>query len=145
MAVRTTRGRFLLAGLAVAIPREAEAADPTPLEEANLALVTAFCESFATRDIDSIASFLSPTCVYRITESAAPLTGDAAVERIRGYLERAATVEFKILESWVKGPVVMNERVDTFVSPERTTSYHLTGVFFVKDNKIEEWTDYSIR
>ncbi len=134
-----------LAAGALAFPPSAAAADPTPAERAALDLVTAFCQSFASRDITKIAPFLADNCVYRITESAPPLTGAAAVDRIRNYVERSTTVEFKILESWVKGPVVVNERMDHFVSPEREVSYHLTGVFFVKDGKIAEWTDYSIR
>lgn len=145
---RTTRGRFLLTGLAagaLTLPKRAAAAGPTAAERAALDLVTAFCQSFATRDMQKIASYLAGDCVYRITETAAPLTGPAAIERIRAYVERSTSVEFKILESWVKGPVVVNERIDHFVSPDREVSYHLTGVFFVKDGKIAEWTDYSIR
>ena len=147
MKPRLTRGGFLTAGLAgfAALPRPAHAAEPTPAEKANLALVTDFCAAFAGRDMARIASFLAGDCVYRVTESTPPLTGKDAIERIRAYVERSTQIEFKILESWVKGSIVVNERIDSFVSPQRTNSYHLTGVFFVKDGKIAEWTDYNIR
>ena len=139
------RRAFLAGGLAAALARPAAAAEPTPAEKANLALVTSFCASFADRDMTRIASFLADACVYRVTETAPPLTGRDALERIRNYVERANKIEFKILDSWAKGPVVVNERIDTFISPERTNAFHLTGVFFIKDGKIAEWTDYSIR
>jgi len=144
-----TRANFLtvggLAAAALTLPIRTAAAEPSPAEKANLDLVTAFCASFAGRDMSRISSFLSDACVYRVTEATPPVTGPAALARIRTYVERSTKIEFKILESWVKGPIVVNERVDSFVAPDRTNSYHLTGVFFVKDGKIAEWTDYVIR
>ncbi|HXP83606.1 MAG TPA: limonene-1,2-epoxide hydrolase family protein [Bryobacteraceae bacterium] len=147
MPGRFTRGRFLGAGLAAALglSRRADAAEPTAAEKANLALVTDFCASFAGRDMSKIAAFMADDCVYRVTETTPPVRGKDAIERIRTYVERSTKIEFKILESWVKGSVVVNERIDGFVSPQRTNAYHLTGVFFVKDGKIAEWTDYGIR
>lgn len=139
------RRTFLVGGLAAALARPAAAAEPTPAEKANLALVTAFCASFAERDMTRISSFLADACVYRVTETAPPLTGRDALDRIRNYVERSNKIEFKILDSWARGPVVVNERIDTFISPERTNAFHLTGVFFIKDGKIAEWTDYNIR
>lgn len=144
-----TRGGFLAAGglaaAALGLPFRAAAAEPSPAEKANLDLVTAFCASFAGRDMSRISSFLADACVYRVTETTLPVSGGDAVARIRNYVERSTRIEFKIHESWVKGPIVVNERTDSFVAPDRTNAYHLTGVFFVKDGKIAEWTDYVIR
>src|SRR4029077_20657991 len=98
--------------------RAAEAAMPPP-GRANLELVTAFFNSFAGGHMPKIASCVADTGVYRVTETAPRLQGRDAVERIRSYVAAAETIEFKILESWVKGPVVVNERVDSFVSPQR--------------------------
>ena len=138
-----TRSQFLIAGAAFAVPALADGR--TAAEEANLALVTNFCAAFATRDITKIASYLAPNCSYRITETAMPAVGPAAVERIRSYVERSSKIEFKILDSWTRGPMVINERIDSFTRPDASPAYHLVGVFFIKDGKIEEWTDYGIR
>ena len=138
-----TRSQFLMAGGAFAIP--ATAASRTPAEEANLTLVADFCGAFATRDMTKIASYLAPNCSYRITETAPPATGAAAVERIRSYVERSSKIEFKILDSWARGPMVVNERIDSFTRPDASPAYHLVGVFFMTDGKIVEWTDYGIR
>jgi limonene-1,2-epoxide hydrolase len=143
-----TRGRFVFSGLAAGLlgfSGVGQAADLTVTEKANLALVTAFCESFAGRDMTKVASFLAADCVYRVTETSPPLTGPAALERIKTYVEQADKIEFKILESWARGLIVVNERIDTFISATRTNAFHLTGVFFVRDGKIAEWTDYIIR
>ena len=138
-----TRSQFLITGAALAIP--VTSAAPAPIEAANLALVTDFCAAFAARDMTKIASYLAPNCSYRITETAAPAVGAAAVERIKSYVERSSKIEFKILDSWARGPIVINERIDSFTRPDASPAYHLIGVFLIKDGKIEEWTDYGIR
>jgi limonene-1,2-epoxide hydrolase len=138
-----TRSRFLMAGAAFAIP--AIAAEPTAAEKENLALVANFCAAFATRDMTKIASYLAPNCSYRVTETALPAIGAAAVERIKSYVERSSKIEFKIHDSWARGPMVINERIDSFTRPDASPAYHLVGVFSIKDAKIVEWTDYGIR
>jgi limonene-1,2-epoxide hydrolase len=147
MAARFTRGHFVGSGVAaaLALSRGVAAAEPTAAEKANLALVTDFCASFAGRDMSRISAYLADNCVYRVTETAAPLKGQDAVARIRMYVERSTRIEFKILESWAKGAIVVNERIDSFEPPPPRSPFHLTGVFFVKDGKIAEWTDYGIR
>ncbi len=138
-----TRSQFLMAGAALAIP--GMAVEPTAAEKANLALVTDFCAAFATRDMTKIAPYLAPNCSYRITETAMPAVGAAAAERIGSYVERSSKIDFKILDSWARGPLVINERIDSFTRPDASPAYHLVGVFFIKDGKIAEWTDYGIR
>jgi limonene-1,2-epoxide hydrolase len=127
------------------VPLAAQAAEPTAAEKANLDLVTRFCESFATRDMEKISAFFSQDLVYRITDTAPAVKGAEAFDRIRAYVARSTSIEFKVLDSWVRGSVVVNERVDTFIRPEGKVAYHLTGVFLVKDGKIVEWADYGIR
>ena len=138
-----TRSQFLMTGAAFAVP--AMAAEKTAAEEANLALVSDFCAAFATRDMAKIASYLAPNCSYRVTETAVPAVGPAAVERIKSYVERSSKIEFKILDSWARGPMVINERIDSFIRSDGQPAYHLVGVFFIKDGKVAEWNDYGIR
>lgn len=117
----------------------------TAEETANLALVNDFCAAFALRDMAKISAFLAPNVVYRIIETAPPLTGAAAIERIKQYVEQSSKIEFKILDSWARGPMVVNERIDSFTRATSSPAYHLVGVFFIRDGKIAEWVDYSIR
>ena len=150
--VSLTRTRFLkLASFgtplaaAMGLPRPADAAKRTAAETVNLRLVTDFCGAFGGRDMAKIAAFLADDCAYRIMETAPPARGKDAIERIRSYVERSTKIELKILQSWVKGPVVVNERIDSFEPTLPNSPYHLTGVFFVRGGKIAEWTDYLIR
>ncbi len=139
-----TRKSFLIAAIVLA-PFVVNAAEPTAAEKANLELVNQFCESFATRDMARIAAFLSPDVVYRLTDTVPAVKGAEALARIRGYVARSTAIDFKVLDSWVRGSVVVNERIDAFTRAEGNVAYHLTGVFLVKDGKIVEWADYSIR
>jgi limonene-1,2-epoxide hydrolase len=81
--------------------------------------------------------------VYRVTETTPPVAG---VEKVlETYTKLNATsIEFKVLETESLGPIVINRRVDRFVGP-RSFTWEGVGVFFVKDGKIKEWSDYTIR
>lgn len=135
-----------LGGLALIGPRGAAAAARTPAEEANVKVVNAFCDSWATRDLKTIVSFLSETCIYRGTETAPAATGhDAIVERIKGPVGRAEKVRFEILDTYARGPIVVNDRLDYFTAAGQDRIFHAVGVFFMSGGKIAEWTDYIIR
>ena len=54
-------------------------------------------------------------------------------------------IEFKILETFAAGSIVMNRRIDSFMSTTRPLTWEGVGVFFIKDSKIKEWSDYTIR
>jgi limonene-1,2-epoxide hydrolase len=49
---------------------------------------------------------------------------------------------FEILETWARGPMVINQRIDHF-RDFQIKAWHGTGVFFLKDGKIAEWFDYT--
>ena len=51
---------------------------------------------------------------------------------------------FEILDTFARGPMVVNERIDRF-SNFPLKSWHGVGVFFLKDGKIVEWYDYTIQ
>ena len=146
----TDRRRFLaLAALgtgALAVAdRSAGAADLTPAEQANLKLVTDFCASWSARDMTRILPFLADDCVYRMTETTPPANGhDGVVQRLKQWLDDSSLVEFKILDAKVAGPIVITHRIDRFLTKQPLT-WEGVGVFFVKDAKIKEWSDYTMR
>jgi limonene-1,2-epoxide hydrolase len=49
------------------------------------------------------------------------------------------------LKTYAAGPIVINHRIDHFTSKTKPLLFEGVGVFFVKDGKIKEWTDYTIR
>lgn len=144
-----TRRQFLTAGLGagalVAAARPGDAADLTPAEQANVTLVTDFCAVWSTRDMARVLPFLADDCVYRMTETTPALTGhDAITARVKRVLDDASLVEFRILDAKASGPIVITHRIDRFMT-SRPFTWEGVGVFFVKDGRIKEWTDYTIR
>jgi len=146
----TNRRRFLaLAALGTGAlaggARPVAAAELTPAGQANLKLVTDFCAAWSTRDMSRILPFLADDCVYRMTETAPPVNGhDGVVQRLKQWLDDASLVEFKILDAKASGPIVITHRIDRFLTKQPLT-WEGVGVFFVKDGKIKEWSDYTMR
>ncbi len=125
---------------------EVHAAELTDAEKANAKLVGDFCAAWATRDLTKILPFLAEDSAYRMSETTPVATGHAGVrERLGSWIESSQQIDFKILETFAKGPMVVNHRVDRFVSTTRPLTWEGVGVFFVKDGKIKEWFDYTIR
>jgi limonene-1,2-epoxide hydrolase len=144
------RRTFLTAaGITLLTPAVARlsAADWTAAQKANVQLVNAFCDSWATRDLKQILPRLSNDCTYRMSETVPAVTGHAGVtEKLGEWMTSSDRgIEFKVLDTWAAGPMVMNHRIDSFKSTKRPLTWEGIGVFFVKDGKIKEWSDYTIR
>ena len=123
------------------------AAEWTAEQKANVQLVTDFCASWSTRDLKQILPRLAPECIYRMSETIPAVTGHAGVtEKLGSWMTSSDLgVEFKILETFASGPMVMNHRIDRFVGSPRSLKWEGVGVFFVKDASIKEWSDYTIK
>ena len=136
----------LAAPAAIAVPGLAGAADWTAAEKANVAVVTEMCRTWkAPVDFDKVASFLSDDCVYRATETAPPVKGRQAIlDTLKKMLGTVSKAEFEIVQTFARGPMVVNERFDRFTMPQRSMEWHGIGVFMLKDGKIAEWNDYTI-
>ena len=125
--------------------RNAGAAEWGAAERANVKTVTDFCAAWATRDVTRVLPFLADDCVYRMTETATPANGhDGVIQRLKPTIDNATLIEFRVLDTMAAGPIVINHRVDRFMTA-RPLTWEGVGVFFVKDGKIKEWSDYTIR
>src|SRR5436190_14023137 len=124
----------------------APAVESTDEEKANIQIVNDFCAAWSTRDITKPLRFLAADSVYRMTQTTPPAKGpNGVVERLKSYVDDSERVEFKVIETFAKGPIVMNHRIDTFASKTRPITWEGVGVFLVQDGKIKEWSDYTIR
>jgi limonene-1,2-epoxide hydrolase len=147
---KTRRREFLVAssvGAAALVGRPglAAAALWTDTEKANVKVVNDFCAAWSTRDMASILPFLAADCVYRMTETTPAATGhEGVIDKLKSWLDRSELVEFRVVDTFAAGPIVINRRVDRFVAKPPLT-WEGVGVFFVKDGKIKEWSDYTIR
>ena len=143
-----TRRSFLTAGgigaLAAAAPGGALAAQPTAVEQANITVVNEFCAAFvAPIDWDRITSHLTADCKYRASQETPKVEGHVAIEELlEGFLGNATSVEFEIVDTWARGPVVVNDRFDRFTLPDRSLDIPVVGVFHLIDGTIAEWTDF---
>ena len=140
------RRMFLASGLGVAaatgLARSADAAEPSAIEKANMQIVKDFCAAWPSHDLEKILAFFPDNGAYRMTETMEPAKGrEALTARIKTIINNVN--QFEILDTWARGPMVVNERIDRF-SNFQLKSWHGVGVFFVKDGKIVEWYDYTI-
>jgi limonene-1,2-epoxide hydrolase len=123
----------------------ADAADWNEGEKANVKTVTDFCAAWSTRDLSRVLPFLAADCVYRMTETTPPAAGhEGVIQRLKPTVDNSTAVEFRVLDTAAAGPIVINHRIDRFMTA-RPLTWEGVGVFFVKDGKIKEWSDYTIR
>ena len=123
----------------------ADAADWNEVEKANVKTVNDFCAAWATRDVNRALPFLADDCVYRMTETTPPASGhDGVIQRLKPTVDNSTVVEFRVLDTMAAGPIVINHRIDRFLTA-RPLTWEGVGVFFIKDGKIKEWSDYTIR
>ena len=139
------RRTLLASGLGVAgmlaVGRQADAAEPSAIEKANIQVVKDFCAA-CPATISKDPRLLPDNGAYRMTETMEPAKGrDALTARIKTIINNVN--QFEILDTWARGPMVVNERIDRFANFQ-LKSWHGVGVFFIKDGKIVEWYDYTI-
>mgnify|MGYP002629382685 CR=1 FL=1 len=131
-------GAIALAGMA----RSASAAEPTRDEQANIQLVNDFCAAWPSHDLDKVMAFFADDGAYRMTETTPLDDGrDAVSARIQTIINNVD--RFEVLDTFARGPMVINERIDHF-SNFTLKSWHGVGVFFVREGKIVDWYDYTI-
>lgn len=140
------RRGFLAAGAgAIALASmttSARAAELTPDEAANVKLVNDFCAAWPSHDLDRIMAFFADDGAYRMTETTPLADGrDAVSERIQTIINNVD--RFDVLDTFARGPMVINERIDYF-SDFALKTWHGVGVFFIREGKIVNWYDYTI-
>jgi limonene-1,2-epoxide hydrolase len=111
------------------------------LEDDNIKLVTAFCQSW--HDPDLAASMLAHDASVRMYLEKPAIIGAAAVATEMKKFLADIKVKCVINKTFTEGPIVMTVRTDTITFPDKETVYKLVGIFRVKDGKIQEWIDYN--
>ena len=102
-------GAIALAGIA----RSANAAELTTDEQANVQIVNDFCATWPSHDLEKVMAFFADDGAYRMTETTELADGRAAVSaRIQTILNNFE--RFDVLDTFARGPMVINERIDYF-------------------------------
>ncbi|HEY3831805.1 MAG TPA: limonene-1,2-epoxide hydrolase family protein [Acidimicrobiia bacterium] len=101
-----------------------------------------FCAAWTRLDIDELLGYFTPDAVYHNI----PVDPVVGVDAIRAMMSMFTTgverIEFRVKNLATTGNVVMTERVDVFVQPDRTIELPVMGTFEVVDGKIAAWRDY---
>jgi limonene-1,2-epoxide hydrolase len=93
-------------------------------------------------DTAKLASFFSEDAVYHNIPMD-PIKGRGAIEAaLAGFMGMVQQIRFDTIHLVAEGDIVMTERVDHFISPERTISLPVMGTFEVHDGLITAWRDY---
>lgn len=141
-------GAFALAGL----PEITAAADLTETEKENLKLIG---DMVATWDIaaaanppdtDRLKTFFAEDCAFRLRPT--DVTPTRGFDVVKAAMQRGTAngqkIHHELLDRFAKGPVVVVEKLNQFIMPEKTRTSHVVAVFLMKDGKIAEWTEYFI-
>jgi limonene-1,2-epoxide hydrolase len=114
----------------------------SPADEANVKVVRDFCAAWATHDLGRVMGFFAENPSYRMTETQEPTKGREPVEaRIKSFINNVQ--QFEVLDTYARGPMVITERIDHFTNFQ-LKNWHGVGVFWVREGKIVEWSDYTM-
>ena len=105
--------------------------------------VTAFIAAIEAKNIEAAVALAAENISYE-NMPMSPIVGHAGLAAtLSGFLEPAATVEWRILQQWEVGRVVVNERIDRFQIGAGWLELPIAGVFTIDDDdKIAVWRDY---
>ncbi len=143
----------LLGALAMsAAPNTSEAAETTDAEKDNLKIVHDMVSTWDIvagsdpLDIARLSPFFAADCAFRLRPT--DVTATRGLDTVEAAIKRGTAngqkIRHELLESFAKGPVVAIEKLNQFITPEKTRTSHVVAVFLLKDGKIAEWTEYFI-
>lgn len=117
----------------------------TAAEKANVKIVEDFLAAMEASKMDALIASLADDAKVRMSahQPAAPVNPEGVRKNLGGFLSTGG-VKFKILDTIAQGPMVINTRIDRITSKAGVQDLHYMGVFFVKDGKIKEWSDYEV-
>src|SRR5262245_53591246 len=140
-----TVGAGFLAGFT--LTGTAQAAELNEAEKANIKTVNDFCATWKARDAAKTGSFFAENCVVKMAAddpSRPAVVGQSAVIDTLKNLFGRSSVELIVEDTFAKGPLVVNSRLDRVVSQTGTRDVYYAGVFFLQHGKIVEWSDYDV-
>ena len=148
------RRSFFSSGIcgALAMAASPAVAETTDREKANIKTVRDWSAAFDNvaasdpPDLTKLVPYFSVDCAFRLRPTGTvPEYGlDAIAAAIRRVTANGQRVHQVLLDSFAKGPIVVMEKLNHFITPEKTRTSHVVAVYVFKDGKIVEWTEYFI-
>jgi limonene-1,2-epoxide hydrolase len=148
----TRRTLFAAAGGLAALAAAGDAAAEVPASEAeaaNIRLVKDFCATWAAPNFDAdavMAAYLAADCHVRPVDSQPFVSGPAAVAAaFKQMSPNGERYRADFQSIFARGPIVVTDRIDTQLNGAKAgQKFAVVGVFYVRDGKIREWTDYLV-
>ena len=135
--------------LAPSVITNAEAAEMSAVEKSNVKLVNDFLKGWAAADATSarLAEVVADDATIQPQQDKPAATGKPAIiSAFDGYLEKGRRWDITVLETFAKGPVVVNSRIDASHYPgQKGHGTQVVGVFIVQEGKIRGWSDYRVK
>ena len=104
--------------------------------------IDAFVAAWPVNDAETVASFFAEDAVYQ-NGPLEPVHGrDAIRDTVAAFMEMGGQAGVDIVHMLANGQLVMTERIDHFITPERTLSLPMMGIFEVHNGLITAWRDY---
>ena len=151
--LRVSRRRVLTGGgaalAAALVPVRADAGwaqrEWTAAEQANVKVANALLKAWETKDADGLARLFAADGKARTTaHTMQPAVNPQGLKEAAAKFFATGGVQFKVLETVAQGPLVVNLRIDRITSKDGLRDLHYSGVFLIKDGKIQEWNDYEV-
>ena len=135
------------AAVSAAIGDRLFAAELSAAEKANVKLIDEMYAAWTSLELPAkISAFFTEDCLFRASVNAPVTKGFAGIlDDFKRVTTGGQRIEFKVIETFAKGPVVVHDRSTRFVSPERSREGRVVAAFVMKDGRIAEWTDYPVR
>jgi limonene-1,2-epoxide hydrolase len=117
-------------------------------EKANILLVDRFCEGWEAMSLADVLATMTEDAVYRQSQDTPPVSGYQAIsDLMQPWIDSSNAITYEVLETFARGPVVINRRIDIYHSDndERHLEWEGVGLFLVEDGLIREWQDFTMR
>jgi len=111
-------------------------------DEEHVEIVRRFCDAWSDLDLDALMAFFTDDAVYHNIPVDPVVGRDNIREMIVGFTAGWDRVEFEVRRVVADNDVVLTERVDHFISPERRVSLPVMGTFELDGGLIKAWRDY---
>ncbi len=105
-------------------------------------LVREFCAAAEKRDAETMRSYLAEDVVYHNIPMDPAVGIEAALGLLKMFFDMCDSARFEITHLAADGPVVLTERVDTFIIGDKTVPLPVMGIFEIADGRIAAWRDY---
>jgi limonene-1,2-epoxide hydrolase len=118
----------------------------TEEERANIRLVDKFCAAWEAMDLQQVTATMTDQCVYRQSQDTPPVNGhQALIDLMQPWIESSHAITYEVLETFSRGPVVINRRIDIYHSATNHLEWEGVGLFLIEDGLIREWQDFTMR